>query len=628
MNFILSITTSNSTSPIFFSFIFYNARPAPSLFILSLISAYARDSSINENTTANTNSTSNNPLNKNPFNNNQFLAPKIRKRRQTNNNVELTILQETPVFELDLTKETELELKITGNYDSPKNVKISIIGQKPIGFKINNKRKSLIYKPPSATKQFSPFSNAQQIDQFLERLQNFAVIATIETTNSNNLIGKSNNLIGNSAINTPTIKSEPFYPIFNVCPCGENGNCNKTENVNGRFNEQSCDCQPAWDGDFCLNDKKSCESKSCYPGVECIDASAPEIGFSCGECPENMVGNGKSCINTCQIRNDLENNRVIYASGEEITKNDTKILPGEKLRYVCNPGFTPENAEDALKFVTCGGDGEFEPMTALKCVDVDECMENVSNSQENTQICDENSMCQNTIGSYVCTCLENYSGKPCMPVVELIDISCEALDTQTISVKWLLTENWVFNDKIVDEIYVLWYPNDQLDKDFNKNQEKVGRISELLDETFSSKLTQAKLTIKSFDFIKITQQSSTNQTFDISNLDSFQNYQITVVVKVGDGVIGLRPTRTCESMTLPGTPSKVFGLKSVDDDLSTGYSVDLAWNNEDSEEKFIHSYIVRTQAVNFDRCFSKSNSFAIEKSRCFKQIHYRVVLDV
>jgi hypothetical protein len=97
-----------------------------------------------------------------------------------------------------------------------------------------------------------------------------------------------------------------------------------------------------------------------------------------------MVGNGVNCINTCKIQN-LENIRAVHASGEEFTKNGTTILPGETLRYVCNSGFIPENTVDSLKVLTCGDDGEFEPKTALKCVDVDECLENESMEDQSTE---------------------------------------------------------------------------------------------------------------------------------------------------------------------------------------------------------------------------------------------------
>ena len=47
---------------------------------------------------------------------------------------------------------------------------------------------------------------------------------------------------------------------------------------------------------LCLfTDIDDCHDNSCYPGVECMDLSAPDRGFKCGICPEGYIGDGKNC---------------------------------------------------------------------------------------------------------------------------------------------------------------------------------------------------------------------------------------------------------------------------------------------------------------------------------------------
>ena len=45
-------------------------------------------------------------------------------------------------------------------------------------------------------------------------------------------------------------------------------------------------------------DIDGCVDISCYPGVACIDAPAPETGSTCGPCPAGLVGDGSICKRT------------------------------------------------------------------------------------------------------------------------------------------------------------------------------------------------------------------------------------------------------------------------------------------------------------------------------------------
>ena len=44
-----------------------------------------------------------------------------------------------------------------------------------------------------------------------------------------------------------------------------------------------------------FTDIDDCHDNACYPGVECMDLSAPDRGFKCGNCPEGYIGDGKNC---------------------------------------------------------------------------------------------------------------------------------------------------------------------------------------------------------------------------------------------------------------------------------------------------------------------------------------------
>lgn len=46
----------------------------------------------------------------------------------------------------------------------------------------------------------------------------------------------------------------------------------------------------------CFSDIDDCEVDPCYPGVDCYDFPAPERGFSCGDCPAGLKGDGITCI--------------------------------------------------------------------------------------------------------------------------------------------------------------------------------------------------------------------------------------------------------------------------------------------------------------------------------------------
>ncbi|KAM9820353.1 von Willebrand factor D and EGF domain-containing protein [Neosynchiropus ocellatus] len=68
-------------------------------------------------------------------------------------------------------------------------------------------------------------------------------------------------------------------------PCGS-GTCTNTA---GGFR---CECAAGLRGSNCMEDINECERKPCFPGVQCFNSFG---SFSCGPCPEGMLGNGAAC---------------------------------------------------------------------------------------------------------------------------------------------------------------------------------------------------------------------------------------------------------------------------------------------------------------------------------------------
>lgn len=53
-----------------------------------------------------------------------------------------------------------------------------------------------------------------------------------------------------------------------------------------------CLCPKGFSGKFCGNTSDICQGKPCFRGVKCQSKTEPDQ-FTCGECPESTVSNGK-----------------------------------------------------------------------------------------------------------------------------------------------------------------------------------------------------------------------------------------------------------------------------------------------------------------------------------------------
>ena len=89
-------------------------------------------------------------------------------------------------------------------------------------------------------------------------------------------------------------------PEVFVCDCSNKGTCdfNKTTaNLQSRVKVATCLCPEAYSGQYCEEDRDACKAafQPCFSGVDCIDRTAPQIGYACGGCPMGFNGSGDSC---------------------------------------------------------------------------------------------------------------------------------------------------------------------------------------------------------------------------------------------------------------------------------------------------------------------------------------------
>uniref|UniRef100_A0AAR2K9S8 Cartilage oligomeric matrix protein n=1 Tax=Pygocentrus nattereri TaxID=42514 RepID=A0AAR2K9S8_PYGNA len=119
--------------------------------------------------------------------------------------------------------------------------------------------------------------------------------------------------------------------------------------------------------------KPSCTPNPCHPGVECVETDS---GIKCGSCPEGMVGNGTHCteVDECTVLPCHMGVRCINTS------------PGFRCG-LCPAGFTGPQVQ-GVGLAYAKANKQF-------CKDINEC--EISNGG-----CVENSICQNTAGSFRC----------------------------------------------------------------------------------------------------------------------------------------------------------------------------------------------------------------------------------
>ncbi|KAK3274984.1 hypothetical protein CYMTET_16864 [Cymbomonas tetramitiformis] len=161
-------------------------------------------------------------------------------------------------------------------------------------------------------------------------------------------------------------------------------------------------------------DVAGCAGMPCYEGVTCADVAAPGSGYTCGACPERMLGDGVSCQeNLCfegnggcdlrvSCRNDEDAGGVVCGAcpaGLEYAENggmDCVDVDGCAVGpALCSPGVECVDVVAPGSGFSCGDCPAGSEGDGLSCVDVDEC--GAASSP-----CDPRASCTNTEGGFDC----------------------------------------------------------------------------------------------------------------------------------------------------------------------------------------------------------------------------------
>ena len=114
-------------------------------------------------------------------------------------------------------------------------------------------------------------------------------------------------------------------------------------------------CPPGTRGDgrHC-SDIDDCSPSPCYPGVQCTDKSAPARGYSCAQCPGDMVGDGINCVTPALVQCPQSLSCHALAQCHQ--------LPGDDhIRCSCHPGLTGDGVHCSSHNATS------QPSCSRKC---------------------------------------------------------------------------------------------------------------------------------------------------------------------------------------------------------------------------------------------------------------------
>lgn len=150
---------------------------------------------------------------------------------------------------------------------------------------------------------------------------------------------------------------------FDIDECEASGSCPKNSTCRNSIGSFSCDCDPGYEGEQCA-DIDECLQKSSYcdENATCTNT----IGSYTCACTEGHYGSGEVCY-----RGQCDDK---LCSVNEMCASPTSM------NCKCKEGFL--EADD-------------------QCIDINECLDN---------ICDENSNCINTGGSFLCECKAGFYG--------------------------------------------------------------------------------------------------------------------------------------------------------------------------------------------------------------------------
>ncbi|XP_072172523.1 uncharacterized protein [Diadema setosum] len=218
-----------------------------------------------------------------------------------------------------------------------------------------------------------------------------------------------------------TVQDSLLFAV-KVCHCEFDGVCDFETEAEGQdlvensFTVVICNCTAGRAGDHCELDEDACEGDPCYTGVICYDDPPPSTEPRCGPCPPSLTGNGLTCFDVDECRNETFNDceqRCDNIQGSYLCSCDSGYTLALDERncddinecvrdtHGCGENSVCSNTDGGY---SCSCDGGFVNTTTdgSTCEDIDECA--------NSDPCDTNAVCDNTPGSYICTCVEGFIG--------------------------------------------------------------------------------------------------------------------------------------------------------------------------------------------------------------------------
>eukprot|EP00117_Sycon_ciliatum_P009054 scpid1187/ scgid4064/ Laminin subunit alpha-5; Laminin-10 subunit alpha; Laminin-11 subunit alpha; Laminin-15 subunit alpha len=269
---------------------------------------------------------------------------------------------------------------------------------------------------------------------------------------------------------TDTASASTHLNLMTVlCACQNGANCLPVTSTSSPFSTNACNCSAAYTGSFCEADLDGCATQGCATGVVCTDNVAPMTGYTCGDCPAGLTGDGVRCldINECNTSthgcaqtcvNSYASYTCSCAVGYTLAMNGRdctnvnecgggsgpchQVCQDTEGSYncSCNPGFTlfAGNNQSCNASVNCPpGHGCEHDCAVVNSVNVCSCNQgyvlvqpgntncNDVNECAGAGTCSQN--CTNTPGSYSCSCFSGFNldtdGISCIDIDECLNPS-------------------------------------------------------------------------------------------------------------------------------------------------------------------------------------------------------------
>jgi Calcium-binding EGF domain len=179
----------------------------------------------------------------------------------------------------------------------------------------------------------------------------------------------------------------------------------------------------------------SCGNDVCNAQREtCIETTDAQFPCSCrdGYTGENCVEN----LNECQNGTGS----AYPCAGPEGSSFCVNESPPSKYRCGCVEGYIPVLADNITTIILDPVPLEWRP---IDCKDIDECKNSTLN------VCPEDSVCQNTNGSYTCVCKDTtseWNGDTCVNVDNSPTETPESAGTHHVASQTLLRPHYVCVD--------------------------------------------------------------------------------------------------------------------------------------------------------------------------------------